>query len=105
MVRGKRGRRILPALTPTRGHGCPPPGDSSGCRSPHLRGRAAVSIKSVRQTRCVLADRLPHPSRAGSTSGQAFDADDFVGTFDEWVREQGIRLYPAQEEAVLELVL
>ncbi|HEU0205807.1 MAG TPA: DUF3516 domain-containing protein [Pseudolysinimonas sp.] len=25
--------------------------------------------------------------------------------FDEWVREQGIRLYPAQEEALLELVL
>ncbi|MDP9026203.1 MAG: DEAD/DEAH box helicase, partial [Actinomycetota bacterium] len=25
--------------------------------------------------------------------------------FDDWVRERGIRLYPAQEEAVLELVL
>jgi superfamily II RNA helicase len=48
----------------------------------------------------VLSDRLPHPD-----AGQPFDADDFVGIFDEWVREQGIRLYPAQEEAVLELVL
>jgi superfamily II RNA helicase len=48
----------------------------------------------------VLSDRLPN-----STAGQTFDPDDFVGIFDEWVREQGIHLYPAQEEAVLELVL
>jgi superfamily II RNA helicase len=53
----------------------------------------------------VLVDRLPQPSGAGSATGQPFDPDDFVGIFDEWVREQGIRLYPAQEEAVLELVL
>jgi hypothetical protein len=53
----------------------------------------------------VLADRLPRPSKAGSAAGRPFDPDEFVGTFDEWVREQGIRLYPAQEEAVLELVL
>jgi len=53
----------------------------------------------------VLADRLPRPRTAGSAAGQSFDADDFVGIFDDWVREQGIRLYPAQEEAVLELVL
>ena len=48
----------------------------------------------------MLADRLPR-----SAAGRPFDADDFIGTFDDWVREQGIRLYPAQEEAVLELVL
>ncbi|HEV7740935.1 MAG TPA: DUF3516 domain-containing protein [Pseudolysinimonas sp.] len=42
-----------------------------------------------------LTDRLP----------SVWDADAFVGTFDDWVRESGIRLYPAQEEAVLELVL
>ena len=64
----------------------------------------------TRQTRFVLADRLPLPSRtessrAESAVGQPFDPDAFVGTFDEWVREQGIRLYPAQEEAVLEMVL
>jgi hypothetical protein len=43
----------------------------------------------------VLIDRLPRP----------WDPDAFVGAFDDWVRESGIRLYPAQEEAVLELVL
>lgn len=43
----------------------------------------------------VLTDRLPDP----------WDPDAFVGAFDDWVRESGIRLYPAQEEAVLELVL
>ncbi len=53
----------------------------------------------------MLADRLPSASGAGSSAGRPFDPDDFVGIFDEWVREQGIRLYPAQEEAVLELVL
>jgi len=53
----------------------------------------------------VLADRLAQLSRPGSAAGQEFDADDFIGVFDAWVREQGIRLYPAQEEAVLELVL
>ncbi|MEO8263506.1 MAG: DUF3516 domain-containing protein [Pseudolysinimonas sp.] len=43
----------------------------------------------------MLPDRLPSP----------WDPDGFVGAFDDWVRESGIRLYPAQEEAVLELVL
>jgi superfamily II RNA helicase len=43
----------------------------------------------------VLTDRLPSP----------WDADAFVGAFDDWAREQGLRLYPAQEEAVLELAL
>ena len=52
----------------------------------------------------MLVDRLPVPSQNEGGSG-LFDADDFVGIFDDWVREQGIRLYPAQEEAVLELVL
>ncbi len=48
----------------------------------------------------MLSDRLPDPS-----SGQPFDPDDFLRLFDDWVRERGIQLYPAQEEAVLELVL
>jgi superfamily II RNA helicase len=43
----------------------------------------------------VLTDVLPDP----------WDPDAFVGAFDAWARESGIRLYPAQEEAVLELVL
>jgi len=43
----------------------------------------------------VLIDVLPDP----------WDPDEFVGAFDAWVGDQGIRLYPAQEEAVLELVL
>jgi superfamily II RNA helicase len=54
---------------------------------------------AVRQTRRVpvpsLPELLPVP----------WDADAFVGIFDDWVRSGGIRLYPAQEEAVLELVL
>jgi hypothetical protein len=57
-------------------------------------------MSAVGQTRRVLSDRLPD-----SSSGQPFDPDLFIGTFDAWTREQGIRLYPAQEEAVLELVL
>ena len=43
----------------------------------------------------MLTDVLPSP----------WDPDGFVGAFDDWARERGIRLYPAQEEAVLELVL
>ncbi len=42
-----------------------------------------------------LVDSLPRP----------WDPDAFVAVFDDWVRERGIRLYPAQEEAILELVL
>ncbi|WP_395639656.1 DEAD/DEAH box helicase [Pseudolysinimonas sp.] len=34
-----------------------------------------------------------------------WDADAFVSAFDDWARGRGLRLYPAQEEAVLELVL
>ena len=34
-----------------------------------------------------------------------WDADAFMDAFESWVRGRGIRLYPAQEEAVLELVL
>ena len=43
----------------------------------------------------MLTDVLPDP----------WDPDAFVGAFDAWARESGIALYPAQEEAVLELVL
>ena len=53
----------------------------------------------MRQTRPVpqtpLTELLPAP----------WDSDAFVGIFEDWVREQGIRLYPAQEEAVLELII
>ena len=42
-----------------------------------------------------LVDALPSP----------WDPDAFVATFEEWASGRGLRLYPAQEEAVLELVL
>jgi superfamily II RNA helicase len=50
------------------------------------------------QTRAVptaLVTALPAP----------WDPDAFVEAFDGWARDRGLRLYPAQEEAVLELVL
>ena len=47
----------------------------------------------------MLTDALP------GLNGTPWDPDAFVGAFDDWAREGGIRLYPAQEEAVLELVL
>ena len=34
-----------------------------------------------------------------------WDPDAFIEAFDAWARDRGLRLYPAQEEAVLELVL
>jgi superfamily II RNA helicase len=49
--------------------------------------------QSSQQTALVAA--LPAP----------WDADVFVQEFDDWARSRGLRLYPAQEEAVLELVL
>ena len=45
--------------------------------------------------RTALVAALPQP----------WDADEFVQAFDDWARGRGLRLYPAQEEAVLELVL
>ncbi len=48
----------------------------------------------------MLTDALPGMNGAGP-----WDPDAFVGAFDDWARESGFRLYPAQEEAVLELVL
>jgi superfamily II RNA helicase len=48
---------------------------------------------SMQKTALVAA--LPSP----------WDPDAFVQAFDEWARSRGLRLYPAQEEAVLELVL
>ncbi|MEO8528606.1 MAG: DUF3516 domain-containing protein [Pseudolysinimonas sp.] len=42
-----------------------------------------------------LAAALPSP----------WDPDAFVEAFDAWARSRGLKLYPAQEEAVLELVL
>ena len=53
----------------------------------------------VGQTRKVPSDDLPkllpHP----------WDADAFLVAFDAWTRGRGLTLYPAQEEAVLELAL
>jgi hypothetical protein len=43
----------------------------------------------------VLTDALPRP----------WDADEFLASFEGWAAERGIRLYPAQEGAVLELLL
>jgi len=42
-----------------------------------------------------LLTRLPRP----------WDPDAFLVAFDDWARSRGLTLYPAQEEAVLELVL
>ncbi len=53
---------------------------------------------------------MPSPSAAPTTALVAalpapWDPDAFVEAFDDWARGRGLRLYPAQEEAVLELVL
>ncbi len=48
----------------------------------------------------MLTDRLAATRPAGD-----WDPDAFIAVFDDWASEQGIRLYPAQEEAVLELGL
>jgi hypothetical protein len=47
---------------------------------------------------------MPVPSLPASLP-DPWDPDAFIGAFDDWVRATGIRLYPAQEEAVLEIVL
>jgi len=43
----------------------------------------------------ALVAALPRP----------WDPDAFVGAFDAWSADRGLRLYPAQEEAILELAL
>ena len=43
----------------------------------------------------ALVDALPRP----------WEPDAFVAAFEEWAAGRGLRLYPAQEEALLELVL
>jgi Superfamily II RNA helicase len=43
----------------------------------------------------ALVDALPRP----------WEPDAFVAAFEEWAGSRGLRLYPAQEEALLELVL
>jgi superfamily II RNA helicase len=40
----------------------------------------------------------------GGLAGSAADADGLYSVFSSWVDEQGITLYPAQDEAILELV-
>ncbi|MGZ4438577.1 MAG: DEAD/DEAH box helicase, partial [Nocardioidaceae bacterium] len=47
-----------------------------------------------------LTDRLP----SRPADGGPVDPDDLYDAFEGWVSEQGLTLYPAQEEAVLELV-
>ena len=37
-------------------------------------------------------------------TGEPLDADDLYTAFTGWVADQGITLYPAQDEAILELV-
>ncbi|HEX5945471.1 MAG TPA: DUF3516 domain-containing protein [Acidimicrobiales bacterium] len=46
----------------------------------------------------TLADHLPHPGPDG-----AADPDDVLDAFTTWATERGLTLYPAQEEAVLEI--
>ena len=64
---------------------------------PSLGTRASTPV--VGQTRRMASDdlvsRLPHP----------WDPDAFLEAFDAWARSRGLALYPAQEEAVLELAL
>src|SRR6476620_10311386 len=43
-------------------------------------------------------------SLANGPAGSSTDADDLYSAFSAWVDEQGITLYPAQDEAILELV-
>ncbi|WBU38381.1 DEAD/DEAH box helicase [Homoserinibacter sp. YIM 151385] len=50
---------------------------------------------AVRQTREVLPDLLPDP----------WDPDAFADAFSGWAADRGLRLYPAQEESLLELLL
>jgi hypothetical protein len=41
---------------------------------------------------------------ASGPAGSATDADALYAAFSGWVEEQGITLYPAQDEAILEMV-
>ena len=63
--------------------------------------RPPMKRRSV-QNRRVLLDRLP-PRIGGST--EEWNADAFWDAFVGWSLERGFALYPAQEDAVLELVL
>ena len=56
-------------------------------------------VVGVRQTRDMPSHALP------KLLPQPWDPDEFLLVFDEWARSRGLPLYPAQEEAVLELVL
>ncbi len=46
----------------------------------------------------TLADHLPRPGLGGTA-----DPDDVLDAFTTWATERGLTLYPAQEEAVLEI--
>ena len=46
----------------------------------------------------TLADHLPHPGPDGAAA-----PDDVLDAFTTWATERGLTLYPAQEEAVLEI--
>ena len=64
---------------------------------PSLGTRAGWS--GVRQTRGMPHHSLP------TLLPRPWDPDAFLVAFDDWARSRGLALYPAQEEAVLELVL
>ncbi len=55
-----------------------------------------------------LLDRLPRAASAGPGEApyeiNALPADAVFDVFEDWVRDRGLTLYPAQEEAVLEIV-
>ncbi|MBN9606857.1 MAG: DUF3516 domain-containing protein [Actinomycetales bacterium] len=58
-------------------------------------------VRAVRQTRRVPADPTA-PALPGLAPGP-WEADSFVAAFDAWTRGRGMPLYPAQEEALLEI--
>ncbi len=50
-----------------------------------------------------LLDRLPHTA-SGTIDVGALNEDAVFDVFEQWVRDRGLTLYPAQEEALLEIV-
>ncbi|RZU66546.1 superfamily II RNA helicase [Microterricola gilva] len=50
-----------------------------------------------------LLDRLPRTA-SGALAVDALSADAVFDVFEDWVKDRGLTLYPAQEEALLEIV-
>ena len=65
---------------------------SRRCRGPCSASRTPASADPM-----TLLDRLPTPADAP-------DPDALFDVFETWVGEQGLTLYPAQEEALIEIV-